>query len=106
MTNLENLSAKELKVIAKEKWLEFNSNASQKDMLEIIIADTNKNIEYDNSLEDIEDEEILKEKVSWEFTVITPIKRNWKKYNPWDTIFFEEINSEVENLIADKIIEK
>lgn len=33
---MENLTVKELKVIAKEKWLEFKNNATQKDMLELL----------------------------------------------------------------------
>lgn len=123
MTDLTTLSAKELKVIAKEKGLEFNPNASAKDMLEIISKAENPKWEEtpeaeentpnpteDKEDEEIEDEEtpeaeeIEKEKISWEFTVITPIKRNWKTLKAWQTIFFDEIDKEVEQLIADKII--
>lgn len=40
---MENLTAKELKVIAKEKWLEFKNNATQKEMLELLTPKTKTN---------------------------------------------------------------
>lgn len=112
MKNLENLTAKELKVIAKEKGLEFKANASAKEMLELLNTPNLPNSDDDLSLEDekIDDKEdtekaeIEKPIKSWEYIVITPIKKDWKKYNKWDKIFFEKINEEVKNLIADEII--
>jgi len=114
--DLENLTAKELKVIAEEMWLvkweDFQTNSSIKEMLELIKNqnndDSSDNPDVDN--EPIEDNSLdedtnLDESLDEdsEYKVITPIKRNGKILNKWDSV---EYFKWIEWLIEDWIIEK
>ncbi len=109
MKNLENLTAKELKVIATEMWLQFNKNASAKEMIEII--DNAKPIvwteakdltEINDDIIDTPDESNESEKL--EFEVITPIKMSGVLYKKGEKIIFEKNTQEVKNLLRDKVI--
>lgn len=124
MEKLEELSAKQLKKIAKEKGLEFNNFDSKEKMLELLWVtkdsedDTidpdmtwnSKIEELDNTetedstiMEDDESESESDELFEWEYTVVTPIKKDWVKYKSWDKITFEN-KKEAKILLNEKVI--
>ena len=92
---MKNLTPKELKNLAKEKWLEewkdYQKNYSKNQMIELLKDEW-----------EIEEIEELKDEWEKKYKVISNLKRNWKLYKKWDKIdFFEWI----EKLVKDEVIE-
>ncbi len=109
-TNLADLSAKELKAIAKSKGLTFMANASAKDMLALLNASAGDPptppvppTGDEGEKKDDEDEESELPKEEGEYTVVTNIIRNGKMYKPGDSISFSS-QEEADSLLAEKVI--
>ncbi len=115
--DMDKMSAKDLKKVAESMWLvkweDFKSNASAKDMLELINSQNN-----DDSSDDItdipenksgsdgsdpSDKELIieNEEIDNEYEVVTPVKRNGKLLKKWNNIkYFEWIDSLIKDWIV------
>ena len=101
--SLENLTAKELKVIAKKAGLEFDKLASKEAMLSILSnAGILPDVDDSNAPEVTATEAIKIE--AGDFKVITHITHNGLGYEPGSTITFDEVTDEVRSLVSDGVI--
>lgn len=116
---LKDLSAKELKAIAKKENLTFDPMADKPTMLKVLadakittIPDggSDNDDDGDDGAADVDDTDeqkpvkLPKKGKPGTFTVQSNIIRNGKSYSKGDKISFEEVDDEVHNLIKDKVI--
>ena len=117
--NFDTLSAKELKVIATDKGLEFAKNASAKEMRELLNKPTEEVVETPEVIEDeiVEDtpeiipeateeeatEEVVETLPAGTYLVKQNIKRSGRRYGIGETITLND--EEAKNLLSEGIIE-
>ena len=117
--NFDTLSAKELKVIATEKGLKFEKNASSGDMRELLRNTPEEVVETPEVTQDeiVEEtpeitpevteeespEEVVETRLAGTYTVKQNIKKDGNRYVIGDTIRLED--EEAKNLLSEGIIE-